>query len=105
MVASSLNKKIEDDTPRHMRRRLIDDLTQAPKEYKAKPLTLRDSHFGAITTLEGLPMKEKAYTILLSLATDRGIVGIMKKYGWNVPVLAEMYPEGEVGISEYAFSG
>ena len=36
MVSSSLDQKIEDDTPRHMRTRLIDDLTQAPKEYKAK---------------------------------------------------------------------
>ena len=105
MVASSKDVKIEDDTPRHLRTRVVDDLTQAPKEYTEKPLSLSQSHFGTITTLPGLDMHDKAYNILLSLATDRGIVGIMKKYGWNVPILAEMYPEGEVGISEVCILG
>ena len=105
MMGVPLEQKLEDDTPRHLRTRVIDDLTKAQKEYQEKPLTLADSHFGSITTLDALPMKDQAHNILLSLATDRGIVGIMKKYNWNVPNLAEMYPEGEVGISEVCILG
>lgn len=107
MMATKLATKVEDETPRHLQTRLIDDLTQRRPRAASnkKKLTLSDSHFGAITPLEGLPMRDKAYSILLSLATDSGIVAIMRKYGWNVPTLAELYPEGEVGISEVCVLG
>ena len=107
MMATKQTTDLEDNTPRHLQTRLIDDLTQKrPKVASSKTkLTLADSRFGIITPLEGLPMRDKAYSILLSLATDRGIVAIMKKYNWNVPTLAELYPEGEVGISEVCVLG
>ena len=107
MMATPLGKKIEDDTPQHMKVRLVDDLTKKPKRAGAsgKKLSLSDSYFGNITPLEGLPMRDKAYSILLSLATDPGIVAVMKKHGWNVPTLAELYPEGEVGVSEVCVLG
>lgn len=107
MMATPLAKNIEDETPQHLRVRLIDDLTKKPKRAGAsgKNLSLSDSYFGNITPLEGLPMRDKAYSILLSLATDPGIVAIMKLHNWNVPTLAELYPEGEVGVSEVCVLG
>lgn len=56
--------------------------------------------FGTIQTLPGLPMEPKARQILEELATDPGVLAVMEKYKWNVGTLAELFPEGEVGVSE-----
>lgn len=107
MFGTSLSTMLEDDTPFHLRTRVVDDLTKSPKRggHGKKKLTMVDSWFGSIQTLPGLPMEEKAKQILTQLATDRGIVAIMAKYNWKVPVLAELYPEGEVGISDVCILG
>ena len=65
----------------------------------------RESRFGDIQILPGLPFQERAREILLSLANDPGVIACMKKHNWRVGALSEMYPEGEVGISEVCVLG
>jgi len=59
--------------------------------------------FGAVETLPtalgATPSRERARELLLVLATDPGIVGVMDAHGWNVGKLCEMPPEGKVGVS------
>lgn len=59
--------------------------------------------FGAVETLPTAagttPSRERARELLLALATDPGIVGVMDAHGWNVGKLCEMPPEGKVGVS------
>ena len=59
--------------------------------------------FGAVETLptaEGTtPSRERARELLMRLATDPGVVGVMDLHGWDVGKLCEMPPEGKVGVS------
>ena len=99
MVASSKDVKIEDDTPRHLRTRVA--LTQLRTR---RSLSVSVRPFWHITNcLDWTCMTSLQHPVVFGCW--RGIVGIMKKYGWNVPILAEMYPEGEVGISEVCILG
>lgn len=61
--------------------------------------------FLKIETLPFLPDQEKARQILKSLSEDPGILACMEKHQWNVGCLAEMYPEGQVGVSEVCYLG
>jgi hypothetical protein len=61
--------------------------------------------FSRIETLPMLPQEEKARLILKSLSEDPGILACMEKHKWHVGCLAEMYPEGEVGVSEVCLLG
>ena len=53
--------------------------------------------FTSIETLPGLPNQNEARKILTTLANDPGVLEVMKKRGWKVPILAELYPDGSVG--------
>jgi hypothetical protein len=62
-----------------------------------KEAALSPYKFEAIQVLPGLPDGERARSMLQELATDRGILAVMRAHRWTVGVLAELYPEGQVG--------
>uniref|UniRef100_A0A7S1XI58 WLM domain-containing protein n=1 Tax=Phaeomonas parva TaxID=124430 RepID=A0A7S1XI58_9STRA len=101
-------------------RRVADDLDAAGsaearrrRRLAAGGKLVRDLHregprsygFGRIVTLPGLPGEERARNILEGLASDPGVLAVMKKWNWFVPELCEMYPEGKVGVSEVCVLG
>jgi hypothetical protein len=51
------------------------------------------------------PPTSAALRLLHKLASDPGILGVMEKHKWKVPLLAEMPPEGKVGVSESCVLG
>jgi hypothetical protein len=51
------------------------------------------------------PPASSALALLHKLARDPGILGVMAKHRWKVPLLAEMPPEGKVGVSESCVLG
>ena len=51
------------------------------------------------------PPASAALRMLHRLARDPGILGVMRKHRWRVPLLAEMPPEGKVGVSESCVLG
>lgn len=51
------------------------------------------------------PPPPEALKLLHRLATDAGILGVMKKHGWKVGLLSEMPPEGKVGVSPVCLLG
>ena len=53
--------------------------------------------FTSIETLPGLPNEQEARKILTTLANDPGVLEVMRKRRWKVPILAELYPDGSVG--------
>ena len=61
--------------------------------------------FERIETLRGLKDDEKARSILEELANDPYILQVMKNHKWKVGCLAEMYPEGLVGVDEVCILG
>ena len=61
--------------------------------------------FGRIETLPMLPERHVATRILTELANDPGIKECMRRRNWRVGCLAEMYPEGKVGVSEVCVMG
>lgn len=68
------------------------------------------SHFNDYKawTPEGLilhPPPSEALALLYALASDPGIVAVMKEKGWEVGMLTEMPPEGKVGISPVCILG
>eukprot|EP01035_Chromulina_nebulosa_P022064 gene22064-28560_t len=56
--------------------------------------------FHSFETLDNFNDKYKAKEILESLASDPGVLAVMKRHRWNVQCLGELYPEGYVGVSE-----
>lgn len=60
--------------------------------------------FHAIETLD-LPDRARAKQILEELANDPGVLAVLAKHAWSVGALAELYPEGEVGVSEVCVLG
>lgn len=51
------------------------------------------------------PPESEALRILHRLASDRGIRTVMERYKWSVGLLAEMPPEGKVGITPVCVLG
>lgn len=51
------------------------------------------------------PPPAQARALLYRLASDPGILGVMKKHGWKVGLLSEMPPEGKVGVSPVCLLG
>jgi len=51
------------------------------------------------------PPPSEARALLHRLASDAGILGVMKKHGWKVGLLSEMPPEGKVGITPVCLLG
>lgn len=61
--------------------------------------------FDKIKALPGFTDKRRAKQILTKLASDPGILHVLKEYKWKIPLLSEMYPEGKVGISAVCVLG
>ena len=52
-----------------------------------------------------VPPLSEALKLLQTIATDAGILGVMKKHRWKVGVLSELPPEGYVGVSPVCVLG
>lgn len=81
---------------------------QQPIEHLKSPLGAAPSVFKnfEVWTIAGLqPQPSEALKLLHKLASDPGILGIMKKYGWMVGLLSEMPPQGKVGVSPVCLLG
>lgn len=94
--------------PRHQQSRVINDLDASsmkrmPKVSYNMQLSAR-SRFKEIQVLN-LPMADRARAILTGLANDDGVIAVMKKHGWTVGALAELYPEGQVGVDPVCVLG
>ncbi len=61
--------------------------------------------FQRIETLPGLADRDKAYSILETLANDPGVLECMKKHKWSVGCLAELAPDGQVGVDPVCVLG
>lgn len=100
--------------------RIRDDLSSQGKQDIARRKMLGRAHmkkaakkyppryqtgFGRIETLPFLPEESRARELLTKLANDPGIRACMDKHGWNVGCLAELYPEGEVGVTDKCVLG
>ena len=60
------------------------------KRYQSGPST--SSHIGAIHELSGLPRSNEARDILLKIASDPGIKGVIEKHKFKVGILTELHP-------------
>lgn len=96
--------------------RIVDDLKSAPSAVgrggaggagvgRGGGRRASKSRFGSVRPLPGLPDEDKARALLERLANDPGVVAVMEKHGWHVPVLSELFPHGEVGVSEKCLMG
>jgi len=92
-------------------RRVINDLAPpssgAPPSAASaeRPAAPSEFRFYDIVPLPGLPDEARARAILTELANDVGILAVMKKHRWKVGQLAEMYPEGLVGVDPVCVLG
>ncbi|CEM15494.1 unnamed protein product [Vitrella brassicaformis CCMP3155] len=81
-----------DKGPRRKYEVSVASLTKAPQQDS----TYRFERLEVLPQLSHPPQSE-ALRLLQRLATDPGIVSIMREYQWTVGVLCEMPPEGKVG--------
>jgi hypothetical protein len=96
--------------PTHLRTRVKDDLdfTKEVGDDKTSNTTnilLHEARFDRVETLPGLPQEDHARRILLLLANDEGVIKCMQSHNWRVGALCELYPEGEVGVSDVCILG
>ena len=119
MIASEQESLKISETPRHLQRRIIDDLqtdgrtthlkkATSSSSTTSSSLTLNStSRIGCIQILNliGLPYQDRAHQILLELANDIGIQKAMEKHDFRVGTLSELYPEGKVGIDPVCVLG
>lgn len=61
--------------------------------------------FGRVECLPGLKDSATAMKILETLANHTGFAKAMRKRGWFVPLLKEMYPAGQVGVDPVCVLG
>jgi hypothetical protein len=61
--------------------------------------------FHKIEPLAGLPNIERATKILHKLASDPGVVAVMKSHSFSITCLTELYPRGKVGQSASCLMG
>lgn len=69
------------------------------------PYTFRSFKTLELPFVKLSPPPEKALALMHRLASDPGIVAIMKKYKWQVGVMSELAPEGYVGVSPKCLLG
>ena len=65
----------------------------------------RDYGFQHIEPLPGFDDRDVAEEMLNTVANNPGILKVMEKHRWKVPVLKELYPDGKVGESEECIMG
>jgi len=106
----------EEDEKRRAQPRIKDDVSEegrialARRKIMGRNLndrknTQRYRAFGGIETLPMLPERSRAEAMLRSLSNDPGVVECMRRRGWKVGRLCEMFPEGKVGVSEVCVMG
>lgn len=102
--------------PRSSTNRVIDDLQTDGVAHLTHPAQItKGNGFGAreynpycfatIEVLQNLPQEDVARSILENLANDPHILAVLKKHKWRVGCLAEMFPEGLVGIDDVCILG
>ncbi|CAM9783955.1 unnamed protein product [Chrysoparadoxa australica] len=102
--------RVAEEAPTNVLVRNDFDPEVVPKGYKKVPLRSAAAlntpyKFERLETLPGLPEEQKAREILEQLANDPGVLKVLEKHKWTVGCLAEMYPEGKVGISDVCVMG
>ncbi|CEG39608.1 Protein involved in sister chromatid separation and/or segregation [Plasmopara halstedii] len=85
--------------------RRVVNIWKRNEDIQARDAVSTSYRFHAIEPLENFADKEKAHEILEKLATDRGILAVMAKHKWSVGVLAEMPPDGKVGVDPVCILG
>ncbi|KAG6586814.1 Protein involved in sister chromatid separation and/or segregation [Phytophthora cinnamomi] len=101
-------KSAQDAAQREMRvresRRVV-DISRRNQGLQARDAVATSYRFHAIEPLGNFSDKHKAQEILERLANDRGILAVMVKHKWSVGVLAEMPPDGKVGVDPVCVLG
>eukprot|EP00644_Phytophthora_capsici_P003934 jgi/Phyca11/505767/fgenesh2_kg.PHYCAscaffold_15_\ len=85
--------------------RRVVDISKRNKGIQAREAVSTNYRFHAIEPLKNFADSEKAQEILENLANDRGILAVMAKHKWSVGVLAEMPPDGKVGVDPVCVLG
>lgn len=85
--------------------RHVVDISKRNQGFRARDAVATNYRFHAIEPLENFADKDKAQEILEKLANDRGILAVMAKHKWSVGVLAEMPPDGKVGVDPVCVLG
>uniref|UniRef100_A0A7S3LHK3 WLM domain-containing protein n=1 Tax=Aplanochytrium stocchinoi TaxID=215587 RepID=A0A7S3LHK3_9STRA len=105
---NEIQKVVESNEKFNNKIRVKDDLNvrrRRRRKPEGRRRELPEYRFERIQTLQGLPDQEKAREILTRLSEETGFLAVLKKNRWKVGLLSEMYPEGQVGISEVCVLG
>lgn len=76
-----------------------------PRRLPQGPYVFCDFRTLQLPGIELNPPAEKALAIMHRLASDPGIIAIMKKHRWRVGIMTELAPVGYVGISPKCILG
>ncbi|RAW29846.1 hypothetical protein PC110_g13788 [Phytophthora cactorum] len=85
--------------------RRVVDISKRNQGIQARDAVSTSYRFHAIEPLKNFADKDKAQEILEKLANDRGILAVMAKHKWSVGGLAEMPPDGKVGVDPVCVLG
>ncbi|KAL3670206.1 hypothetical protein V7S43_004519 [Phytophthora oleae] len=85
--------------------RRIVDISKRNRGIQARDAVSTSYRFHAIEPLKNFADADKAQEVLEKLANDRGILAVMAKHKWSVGVLAEMPPDGKVGVDPVCVLG
>ncbi|TMW60796.1 hypothetical protein Poli38472_000838 [Pythium oligandrum] len=97
-------KEVETEERIRANRRVV-SIQRRNQALEAQAAVSTDYRFHAIEVLENFSDSHRAREILEQLANDRGILAVMAKHKWSVGCLAEMYPEGKVGVDPVCVLG
>ena len=105
-AAQAAALRLREPSAEHEARVAWQRATGAPQQKEPSPPS-GEWTFGAFTTLQGplLPSSRHALLLLYKVASDPGIVAVMKAHRWRVGLLSEMPPEGKVGVSAMCVLG
>ncbi|KAI9913912.1 hypothetical protein PsorP6_006634 [Peronosclerospora sorghi] len=85
--------------------RRVVNISKRNRTLAAQTAMSTNYRFHTIEPLNNFSDKNKAQEILENLANDRGILAVMAKHKWSVGVLAEMPPDGKVGVDPVCVLG
>ncbi|CAI5721103.1 unnamed protein product [Peronospora destructor] len=95
---------VQRETSIREKRRVV-DISKRNQGLQARDAMSTRYRVHAIELLQNFQDKEKAQEILKTLANDRGILAVLAKHKWSVGVLAEMSPDGKVGVDPVCVLG
>ena len=103
--ASEAAARLREPSAEHEAQVLRARATRAPPQEPSPPSG--EYTFAAYTTLQGplVPSSRQALLLLYRVASDPGIVAVMRAHRWRVGLLSEMPPEGKVGVSAMCVLG